>query len=218
MTIAFPEFADNQENRCPVALVLDTSGSMQGAPIQALNQGIETFKQDVLRDVQATLSLETAIVAFGKDGAQKIQDFVGIDGFQPPALAADGLTPMGEAVNLALDLLEARKAAYKSNGVQYYRPWLVLITDGAPTDDWRGAAQRLQQAEKDNRVIALAVAVQGANAEVLRQFSQRPPVALNGLDFRDLFLWLSNSMKRVSAGKVGEAVALPPMNWGQIVS
>ncbi|MEB3173794.1 MAG: VWA domain-containing protein [Cyanobacteriota bacterium] len=218
MTIAFPEFADNQENRCPVALVLDTSGSMQGAPIQALNQGIETFKQDVLRDVQATLSLETAIVAFGKDGAQKIQDFVGIDGFQPPALAADGLTPMGEAVNLALDLLEARKAAYKSNGVHYYRPWLILITDGAPTDDWRGAAQRLQQAEKDNRVIALAVAVQGANAEVLRQFSQRPPVALNGLDFRDLFLWLSNSMKRVSAGKVGEAVALPPMNWGQIVS
>ncbi|MBJ7898402.1 MAG: VWA domain-containing protein [Cyanobacteria bacterium RI_101] len=218
MTIAFPEFADNQENRCPVALVLDTSGSMQGAPIQALNQGIETFKQDVLRDVQATLSLETAIVAFGKDGARKIQDFVGIDGFQPPALAADGLTPMGEAVNLALDLLEARKAAYKSNGVYYYRPWLILITDGAPTDDWRGAAQRLQQAEKDNRVIALAVAVQGANAEVLRQFSQRPPVALNGLDFRDLFLWLSNSMKRVSAGKVGEAVALPPMNWGQIVS
>jgi uncharacterized protein YegL len=218
MTIAFPEFADNQENRCPVVLVLDTSGSMQGAPIQALNQGIETFKQDVLRDVQATLSLETAIIAFGKDGAQKIQDFVGIDGFQPPALAADGLTPMGEAVNLALDLLEARKAAYKSNGVHYYRPWLILITDGAPTDDWRGAAQRLQQAEKDNQVIALAVAVQGANAEVLRQFSQRPPVALNGLDFRDLFLWLSNSMKRVSAGKVGEAVALPPMNWGQIVS
>jgi uncharacterized protein YegL len=218
MTLGFPEFADNQENRCPVVLVLDTSGSMQGAPIQALNEGIQAFKQDVLRDVQATLSLETAIVTFGKDGVQKIQDFVGIDRFQPPALAADGLTPMGEAVILALDLLEARKGAYKSNGVQYYRPWLVLITDGAPTDDWQSSAQRLREAEGDNRVIALAVAVQNARLDILKQFSLRPPAALNGLDFRDLFLWLSNSMKRVSAGKVGEAVALPPMNWGQIIS
>lgn len=51
---------------------------------------------------------------------------------------------------------------------------------------------------------------------ILKQISppERPPVMLNGLDFRELFVWLSASMKRVSSGKVGQAVALPAMGWG----
>ena len=39
---------------------------------------------------------------------------------------------MGEAVNLALDCLEKRKQEYQEKGVDYYRPWIVLMTDGAP--------------------------------------------------------------------------------------
>ncbi len=53
---------------------------------------------------------------------------------------------------------------------------------------------------------------------ILKQIApvERPPVTLNGLDFRSLFLWLSTSMKRVSTGKIGEAIELPPVGWGKI--
>ena len=95
-----------------------------------------------------------------------------------------------------------------------------MITDGAPTDNWHYAAQRLKEAEAQRRISFFAVAVQGADMNTLRQFTppERSPIMLNGLDFRSLFVWLSSSMKRVSSGKVGQAVALPSVGWGQITS
>ncbi|MFM7790589.1 MAG: vWA domain-containing protein, partial [Microcystis panniformis] len=109
------------------------------------------------------MSVETAIVTFGKGGVKTVQDFVGIDQFTPPTLSAGDLPPMGEAIELALDLVEDRKAIYRNNGIQYYRPWIFLITDGAPTDQWNLAAQRVKQAEAENRVLFFSVGVQGAD-------------------------------------------------------
>ncbi|BCL37400.1 vWA domain-containing protein [Nostoc sp. MS1] len=219
MSIGLPEFVENPENRCPVVLLVDTSGSMSGQPIQELNRGLAAFKEDVLKDAQASLSVEVAIVTFGSV-VRLIQDFVTIDQFIAPRLEADGVTPMGKAIEYALDLLENRKQTYKDNGVLYYRPWVFLITDGAPTDFWEGAAQRVREAEESSRLSFFTVAVQGADMNKLRQIAppQRSPMMLNGLDFRSLFIWLSSSMKRVSSGKVGEVVALPPVGWGQITT
>ena len=218
MPVGLPEFVDNPENRCPVILLLDNSGSMSGQPIQELNRGLAAFKEDVLRDTQASLSVEVAIITFGP--VRLAQDFVTIDQFIPPKLEAEGSTPMGEAIESALDLLETRKQIYKNNGILYYRPWVFLITDGSPTDYWQNAAQRVREAEETRRLLFFTVGVQGADITKLRQIAppQRPPVTLNGLDFRSLFVWLSTSMKRVSSGKVGEAVALPAVRWGQITS
>jgi uncharacterized protein YegL len=218
MPVGLPEFVENPENRCPVILLLDTSGSMSGQPIQELNRGLAAFKEDVLRDAQASLSVEVALVAFGP--VRLMQDFVTIDNFTPPQLEANGGTPMGEAIDYALDLLENRKQTYKDNGVLYYRPWVFLITDGAPTDDWHNAAQRVKEEEAQRRMLFFTVGIQGADMNKLREIApiERPPLMLNGLDFRSLFVWLSTSMKRVSSGKVGEAVALPPVGWGQITS
>lgn len=218
MAVGLPEFVENPENRCPVILLLDTSGSMSGQPIQELNRGLAAFKEDVLKDAQASLSVEVAIVTFGP--VRLTQDFVTIDHFTPPKLEADGVTPMGEAIEYALDLVEKRKQTYKDNGILYYRPWVFLITDGAPTDYWQNAAQRVREEEEQRRILFFTVAVQGADMYKLREIAPpgRPPVMLNGLDFRALFVWLSTSMKRVSSGKVGEAVALPPVGWGQIIT
>jgi uncharacterized protein YegL len=218
MPVGLPEFVENPENRCPVILLLDTSGSMSGQPIQDLNRGLAAFKEDVMKDAQASLSVEVAIVTFGP--VKLTQDFVTIDQFTAPKLETNGVTPMGEAIEYALDLLEQRKQTYKDNGVLYYRPWVILITDGAPTDYWEGAAQRVREAEEQRRMLFFTVGVQGADMNKLRQIAppERPPVTLNGLDFCSLFRWLSTSMKRVSSGKVGEAVALPPMGWGQIIT
>ncbi|MHC5933065.1 vWA domain-containing protein [Nostoc sp.] len=219
MPVGLPEFVENPENRCPVILLLDTSGSMSGQPIQELNQGLAAFKEDVLKDSQASLSVEVAMITFGPI-AKLIQDFVTIDQFTPPTLEADGLTPMGAAIEYALDFVENRKQTYKDNGILYYRPWVFLITDGAPTDSWDSAAQRLREAEAQSRLLFFAVGVKGADMNILKQISppEHPPVMLNGLDFRELFVWLSASMKRVSSGKVGQAIALPAMGWGQISS
>jgi uncharacterized protein YegL len=221
MFVGQPEFVENPENRCPVILLLDTSGSMAGAPIAALNDGLIAFKQSVMEDEQAALRVEVAIVTFGP--VKLTQDFVTIDQLHPPQLAASGMTPMGEAITYALDLLESRKLTYRNNGIQYYRPWVFLITDGAPNPDspWLQAANQLRQAEQQRKLAFFAVAVQGADMNTLRQIAlpDRPPLLLNGLDFRSMFQWLSDSMVRVSSSSVGgEMVSLPPVGWGQITT
>jgi uncharacterized protein YegL len=218
MPVGLPEFVENPENRCPVILLLDTSSSMSGQPIKELSRGVGVFKEDVQRDTKASLSVEVAIVSFGP--VQLIQDFVTIDQLTPPQLEADGYTPMGEAIEYAISLLEGRKEVYKANGIQYYRPWIFLITDGAPTDSWHNAAQLVRQGELDRKFCFFAVGVEGADMKTLRQIAppERPPVLLNGIDFQPLFVWLSTSMKRVSSAKVGEVMALPPVGWGQITT
>ncbi|NJM77001.1 MAG: VWA domain-containing protein [Acaryochloridaceae cyanobacterium RU_4_10] len=216
-----PEFVENPENRCPVILLVDTSGSMAGGPIEALNEGLKTFRETVLEDEQASLRVDVAIVGFGP--VELVQDFVTIDQLNPPQLVANGLTPMGEAISFALDLLESRKVTYRANGIQYYRPWVFLITDGAPNpgSPWQQAAQRVQMAEQQRKLSFFAVGVQGADMNTLSQVAPpaRPPLMLNGLDFKSMFLWLSDSMVRVSSSTVGgDMVALPPVGWGQITT
>lgn len=218
MPIGLPEFADNREKRCPVILLVDTSGSMSGDPIGQLNRGLASFKEDVLRDTQASLSIEVAIVTFGGK-VQLVQNFVGIQQFQPPTLETSGSTPMGEALEMAMDLVEQRKQSYKDSEVRYFRPWIFLITDGSPTDSWQAAAQRLREEETQNRFLFFVVGVEGADFNTLSKIApaNRPPVHLKGLDFREMFIWLSSSMKRVSNSKSGEMLSLPSIDgWGQI--
>ena len=81
------EFAENPEPRCPCVLLLDTSSSMQGAPIDALNQGLRTFKDELMTDPLASRRVEVAVVTFDSE-VRVIQDFVTADQFQPPTLAA----------------------------------------------------------------------------------------------------------------------------------
>lgn len=219
MSVGLPEFVDNPENRCPVILLVDTSRSMTGSPLLELERGLAVFKSEVAKDAQASLSVEVAIITFGRS-VSLAQHFTTVDEFVPPSLQADGLTPIGEAIEKGLELLEQRKATYREQGVQYYRPWIFLITDGAPTDQWQPAAERLHQAEQENKLLFFAVGVEGADFDTLRQIAppHRPPVLLNGLDFSSLFVWLSNSMRRVSQNRVGDVIALPPVGWGQITS
>src|SRR5579871_4284817 len=103
------EFADNPEPRCPCVLLLDTSGSMSGKPIAALNEGLRLFQQDIQQDPLASRRTEIAIVTFGDGGVQTRQEFVTAGQFEAPTLDAGGDTPMGSAINRALDLVRVRK-------------------------------------------------------------------------------------------------------------
>lgn len=210
------EFADNPDPRCPCILLLDTSSSMAGAPINALNEGLQTFQTDIQKDLLARRRVEVAIITFG-GVVQTVQDFVTAGEFIAPTLAADGGTPMGQAINTALDLLRDRKERYKANGISYYRPWVFMITDGAPTDSWQAAAQRVRSEESANGMALFAVGAQGADMRTLGQIAVREPVQLQGLNFSAMFLWLSQSQKAVSASKVGEQTALPAVSgWASV--
>jgi uncharacterized protein YegL len=201
-------FVDNPEPRCPCVLLLDNSGSMAGEPIGQLNAGLKQFQQELASDPLAAKRVEVAIISFGPVRVQ--QDFVTADQFTAPQLATEGGTPMGEAILEALELIKLRKQQYQANGVAYYRPWIFMITDGAPTDEWTGAAKAVQAAETSKAIAFFPVGVDGADFNILRQISPRTPIKLRGLAFRELFQWLSNSLSGVSKSKVGDALRLPP--------
>ena len=213
------DFVDNPENRCPCMLVLDTSGSMQGRPIEELNEGLAQFKRELLTDEMAAKRVEVAVIGFGP--VQLLAPFTTPDSFTPPKLAANGDTPMGAAIQQAIALVEQRKQEYKQFGIAYYRPWIFLITDGEPTDEYQSALHALQDGQTRKQFEFFAVGVQGANMSVLKQMSgERTPLTLKGLQFRELFRWLSNSLSSVSRSQLGEAVPLEnpatPQGWASI--
>ncbi|MEM6428169.1 MAG: VWA domain-containing protein [Deinococcota bacterium] len=212
------QFADNPDPRVPCLLLLDTSHSMAGEAIRALNEGLQTFKQDVMQDALARRRVELAIISFGNGGVSLVQDFVTVDDFDPPTLSAGGSTPLGQALEDGLALLRNRKNTYNQAGVQYYRPWVFLITDGAPTDMWQQAAAQMQQEEAARGVSFFCVGVERADMATLAQIAsdKRPPLKLKGLAFKELFLWLSQSQQRVSHSRIGDQVATPAIGWGSV--
>ncbi len=213
----FPaEFAENPEPRCPCLLLLDTSASMGGQPIQELNQGLVTFKDELVADELAAKRVEPAIWTFGP--VCKVTDFGLAGQFEPPQLRAGGDTPMGAAILACIAHLQERKQTYRQNGVSYFRPWIFLITDGSPTDDWTRAAAEVRAGEEKKSFLFFAVGVAGANMEILSKIATREPLQLQGLRFRDLFSWLSSSLSSISRSTPGDAVPLAnpaaPGGWG----
>ncbi len=228
---ALVEFAENPEPRCAVALLLDTSGSMQGRRIAELNSGLKSFDSALKGDSLASMRVELSVVTFGGEvraldgrasGGSEIpfdadQAFVTVDAFHPPELVAGGGTPMGEAVRQGLGLLRDRKSVYKKHGIDYFRPWLFLITDGHPTDrGWESAAEEACDEESRRGVSIFAVGVEGADMAKLARFSNsREPLKLKGLAFQELFQWLSKSLTAVSQSRPGDQTPLPPVGWAE---
>jgi uncharacterized protein YegL len=213
------EFAENPEPRCACVLLLDTSGSMDGKPLQSLIEGLEALRYDLQVDPVAARRVEIAIVTFDST-VQVVQDFTAPDRLEPPVLVASGRTRMAAGIQAALDLVERRKEVYRTNDVTYYRPWVFMITDGAPQGESDGeiaaAVERVRLAESERRAAFFAVGVERANMKRLAQIAVRTPLKLKGLDFRELFVWLSKSMQTIAQSRVEDRIALPPAGWAEI--
>ena len=146
------------------------------------------------------------------------QAFVTVDKLEPPVLDADGGTPMGEAVQRSLGLLRERKEIYKQNGLDYFRPWMFVISDGKPTDKgWEaaggpdqagGAAQGRHFLWRRRRKRGHACSIPFSDV--------RQPLKLRGLAFDELFMWLSKSLSAIAHSRPGEQTPLPPVGWGSV--
>jgi uncharacterized protein YegL len=176
-------------------------------PIDELNAGYDALRVALEKDPLARKRTEIGVVTFGGTVQLAVPFTEGRD-LQPQTFSAGGNTPMGEALDLGLDQLTARKQTYKDSALEYFRPWLFVITDGAPTDGPRfeAAAARLREAERNNGVAVFAVGVQGADMDTLAKLSdQRVPLMLKGLQFVEMFEWLSASMATVSDSRPGSS-------------
>lgn len=217
------EFADNPEPRCPVLIIADCSGSMGGRPIDAMNRGVDDLYQAIVDDEIARNRVEVALLSFSTE-ARVERDFGTVGERGKTNMRAGGATNMHLAIQQGCDLLEDRKEQYRLGGVPYFRPIMVLFSDGLPTsprEDMEQANQRLVDMESDSRLTIFKV---GVNAEAVQAMlrvlpnpnSRFQPQQLDSLRFSDFFVWLSRSVSAISRSAPGEAVNLPPTDWTTI--
>jgi uncharacterized protein YegL len=215
---------ENQARRCPCVLLLDTSGSMSqdpqggaGRPIDLVNQALPGFRQAILDDSTARDSVELAVITFG--GSPKaIQDWTDVEHLVFPTLTPNGNTPLGPAIQMALDMIESRRALYRQSGIASFVPWLFILTDGAPDEGVEltaaiGRAKELQQVapgSKSPKLIVYACSTD-TRPEVMSRLSDVTSRAykLEGMAYREVFLWLSASLTTVSKAAPGTPTVLP---------
>ena len=213
-------FAENDQDRCPVILVVDVSASMRGN-IEQLNDAIAKFRDTVLSDPVATLRVEVALVAFNHQ-VEVLQDFASIDEFDPSPLTARGGTYMCAAVNQALDIIEARKDDYRANGVGYYRPWMFILTDGLTADasNILPTALRLREIESTKGVTTFAILAGDARHDGTRQqllqMTDRV-LTMKEAAYDELLEWMANSTIAMSNSNTGERMTMEdPSAWLEV--
>jgi uncharacterized protein YegL len=222
------DYGGNANQRTPCVLILDASGSMNTSGsggktrIQELNEGIKTLEQALKNDDAAISRVQLGIVSVGgpSNSAEVLMDWTDVENFEAFPLTADGTTPLGTGVRLGLQMIETVKTDLRENGINYTRPWMMIITDGEPTDDsseWAQAVTECKQAEANKKVEVFTIAVEGANLGTLSQLSIRPPVKLDGVKFNELFLWLSSSLSAASRSRPGDNLSLPSIDpWRNV--
>lgn len=217
------EFADNPEPRCPVLIIADCSGSMAGRAIDAMNRGVDDLYQAIVDDEIARNRVEVALLSFSTE-ARVERDFSTVGERRKTNMRAGGATNMHLAIQQGCDLLEARKEQYRSGGVPYFRPIMVLFSDGLPTSprgEMEQANQRLVDMESDNRLTIFKVGVNADAVQAMLRVLPNPnsrfqPQQLDNLRFSDFFVWLSRSVSAISRSTPGDVVNLPPTDWTTI--
>jgi len=207
----------NYEQKCLFVLVLDISSSMQGTPIAELNRGLQSFYKEVEGDPTASQRLEVSLITFNHI-VTTVQEPALVENFKMPTLTVFGSTAMVDAVHEAIAKVAARKAWYKSEHQLYYRPWIILMTDGEPDSgqDVVGLASTIKADTAAKKYAFLPIGVEGANMAILNQIasSDIPAMSLKGTNFNAFFLWLSASAQTIINEEEGQTVTLAdPSDW-----
>jgi uncharacterized protein YegL len=211
------ESPQNYEQKCCCVLVLDVSSSMSGSPINELNKAMQVFYEDIQEEHTTANRLEIGIVEFSSEVNTLIDPSL-VQNFTMPTLITKGSTALVDGVREGINIVRSRKQWYKDSGQPYYRPWVILITDGEPDgdQDTNGLSSEISDAVLKKDFFFFAIGVQGANMNTLNLLSDSsmPPAQLQGLKFKEFFRWLSASMSQVANSKDGDKVNLPnPASW-----
>lgn len=190
------------ERHVACVFLLDTSGSMiANDAIGKLNAGLRTFKEQTVNDSSfdehTKACIDVALVSFGPN-VKVQQEFTAVSEMVPPTLTANGGTPMGAAIDKALDMIAMQKAKYNELGTPYYRPWIFCITDGGPNDSYVAAAQRLKEMENATKVLGYCVGVANFDRHTMASiFNTERIFELDNLNFPALFKFVSSSLATV---------------------
>ena len=183
--------------RLPVYLLLDTSGSMTGEPIEAVKNGVQMMIHSLRQNPQAIETAFVSIITFDSDAKQLIP-LTDLASFQTVDLKAAGTTALGAALSLLADKLEneVTKTTLEQKGD--WKPIVFIMTDGVPTDDWQAGFQKLKAVKKG--LIVGCAAGNNANDKVLKEIADQV-VRLSNTDADSIgkfFQWVSASIATTS--------------------
>lgn len=211
------ESPENYQQKCCCALVLDVSTSMEGSAITELNEGLQEFYRDIQTNSTTADRLEVAVIEFSNSIQTLIDPSLAVN-FIMPTLTTKGTTKLVDGVREGMNVVRSRKAWYKQTGQPYYRPWIILITDGAPDSDQdvNGLATEIRDGVSKKEFFFFAIGVEGADMSMLSSISDSsmPAAKLQGLKFSEFFKWLSASMTTLTNANPDEKVNLAnPVGW-----
>ncbi len=201
--------------RLPVYLLLDTSGSMFGEPIEAVRNGVNVLVSTLRQDPYALETAYLSIITFDST-AKQITPLTELAAFQPPVIDANGCTALGEALSLLANCVEREVTKTTAEVKGDWKPLVFIMTDGEPTDSLSKGLADFKQ-KKFGTVVACAAGA-GANTSTLKQITENV-VSLDTADsatIKSFFQWVSasistGSMKVEETGaEVGSLSELPP--------
>ena len=204
------------ETHVPCVLLLDASKSMEGNPIRELNKGLQKFDEALREDHLALGRAEVNVIVFNSE-VHEVTHFMPASKFESPVLTAGGCTSMNEAIIKGLQVLEQRKDVYYSYGIDYYRPWMFLLTDGYATDPELEdeAIKTLRDYQKGKKVTFFPMGI-GDKAD----FGKLSEYTADGTglvfkaekdNFASCFVWLSKSIRAIAHSDHNQDVPLPPV-------
>jgi uncharacterized protein YegL len=179
--------------RLPVYLLLDTSGSMSGEPIEAVKNGVQVLVSTLRQDPYALETAYLSVITFDST-AKQVVPLTELSMFQIPEIQANGATALGEALSLLASRSAAEVTKNTTDAKGDWKPLVFLMTDGGPTDNWQQGLANFKR-QKFGMVVACA-AGQGADINVLKQITDIV-VQLDTADsatIKAFFKWVSASV------------------------